>query len=66
MEISSDYWLTRPEVAERLRIANKTIAMWACQGTGPKFAKFNGRARYRMSDVIAWENAQFGDQPGAA
>jgi hypothetical protein len=41
-------------------MAEKTLAMWGCQGKGPRYAKFGGQARYRLSDVIAWENEQFG------
>jgi hypothetical protein len=37
-----------------------TLDQWASQGRGPKYAKFGRHARYRLSDVIAWENGQFG------
>lgn len=57
-------WMTRAEVAERLRVSTKTMAQWACAGTGPRYAIFGKFARYRLSDVVAWENSQFGD--GAA
>lgn len=66
MTTSEDPWLTRPEVGDRLRVPVKTLAQWACHGAGPKFAKFGRHARYRLSDVIAWENAQFADSDGAA
>lgn len=59
MPSSEDYWLTRPEVGERLRVPEKTLAQWACQSKGPKYAKFGRHCRYRLSDVIAWEEAQF-------
>ena len=55
-------WLTREEVAERLRISPSTIAEWAVKGTGPKYAKFGRHVRYRITDVEAWENEQFGDE----
>lgn len=54
-----DCWLTRPEVGERLRVPVKTLAQWACQGKGPRYRIFGRHTRYRLSDVIAWENAQF-------
>lgn len=56
-----DQWLTRPEVAERLRMPEKTLAQWASMRPrrGPKYAKFGRHCRYRLSDVIAWENKQF-------
>lgn len=60
MPTSENYWLTRPEVAERLRVPVKTLAQWASQGNkGPRYARFGRHCRYRLSDVIAWENAQF-------
>ena len=49
-----DYWLTRPEVGERLRVPDKTLAQWASQGKGPKYARFGRHCRYRLSDVISW------------
>lgn len=54
-----DHYLTRSEVGERLRVPPKTLAQWACQGKGPRYAIFGRSARYRLSDVIAWENEQF-------
>lgn len=57
---SEDRWLTRPELGERLKVSVKTLGQWAWQGTGPRYAKIGGQCRYRLSDVIAWENSQFG------
>ena len=37
----------------------KTLAQWASQGKGPRYAVFGRHSRYRLADVIAWENAQF-------
>ena len=59
MPTSEDYWLTRPEVGQRLKVSPKTLAQWATQHKGPRYAMLGGFARYRLSDVIAWENAQF-------
>ncbi|MDW5612087.1 helix-turn-helix domain-containing protein [Mycolicibacterium sp. D5.8-2] len=58
MSISEDYWLTRPEVGERLKVPEKTLAQWASQGKGPKYHRFGRHTRYRLSDCIDWENAQ--------
>lgn len=57
MPPSEDYWLTRPEVGDRIKVPTKTLARWACEGKGPRYAVFGKHARYRLSDVIAWENA---------
>lgn len=51
-------WLTRPELATRLRVEISTLASWASSGIGPRYARFGKYARYRLSDVIAWEEAQ--------
>ena len=56
---SSDVvWLTRAEVAERLRVPIQTLATWAVQRRGPRFSKLGRHCRYRLADVIAWENEQ--------
>jgi hypothetical protein len=57
-EAVDDRWLTRVELAQRLKIPEKTPAEWASQKKGPQFSKFGRWARYRLSDVIAWENRQ--------
>ncbi|QFS93535.1 Helix-turn-helix domain protein [Mycobacterium sp. THAF192] len=59
MTTQEDRWLTRPEVGARLRVPPKTLAVWASQGKGPRYALIGKHARYRLSDVIAWENDQF-------
>jgi len=52
-----DVWITRPELASRQKLPRATLAQWASQGKGPKYAKFGRHVRYRLADVIAWENA---------
>lgn len=61
MPNSEDYWLTRPELGERLKVSPKTLAMWASANKGPRYARpGGGQVRYRLSDVEAWEATQFG------
>lgn len=56
----TDLWLTRPQLAERLQVSVKTLAMWASASKGPKYARpGGGHVRYRLSDVEAWEATQF-------
>lgn len=57
--MSEDTWLTRQEVADRLRVKLSALNQWAHKGTGPRYALFGRHARYRLSDVMAWENTQF-------
>jgi len=58
--MSADVWLTRKDLSNREKIPVATLAQWASQGKGPRYALFGRHARYRLSDVIDWENAQFG------
>lgn len=51
-------WLTRPEVAQRLRVEQTTLEHWASAGVGPPYARFGKFARYKLADLIDWENAQ--------
>ncbi|WP_280409124.1 helix-turn-helix domain-containing protein [Nocardia brasiliensis] len=53
-------WLTREEVAQRLRFSVKTLANWAAQtpSKGPRFTKVGRQCRYDLGDVIAWQEAQ--------
>jgi predicted DNA-binding transcriptional regulator AlpA len=57
--MDQDEWLTRQEVAEREKLPPATLAQWASQGKGPRYRRFGRHVRYALSDVIAWENAQF-------
>lgn len=60
MTAPTDVWLTRKDVCQRIKVPVPTLAQWASQGRGPRYALFGRHARYRLSDLIAWENAQFG------
>ncbi|UXA12393.1 helix-turn-helix domain-containing protein [Mycobacterium sp. SMC-8] len=51
-------WMTREEVADRLRMKKSTLEAWAVTGYGPRFAKFGKHVRYHIDTVIDWENAQ--------
>lgn len=66
MTSADDIWLTRKELAERVNVPEKTPAEWASKGTGPPYAKFGRHVRYRLSDVLEWEAAQFVDRDGNA
>jgi len=63
--LENDPYLTRPEVAQRLRVPEKTLAQWASQGKGPRYARFGRHCRYKLSDCVAWEAQQFGGNDAA-
>lgn len=65
MQTSEDYWLSRQEVADRLKLPVKTLAQWSSLHKGPRFAKIGKFARYKLTDLVAWEDAQFSDAPDA-
>ena len=42
------------EAADYLNVKPQTMAVWRCNGNGPKFVKLNRAVRYRLSDIEAW------------
>jgi excisionase family DNA binding protein len=59
---TDERWLSRQELADRLRLPVKTLAQWASKGTGPRYARMGRHVRYRLSDVIEWEAARVSDR----
>src|ERR1700758_3115617 len=62
LEDNADRWISRQELAQRYGVPVKTPAEWASKGTGPRYAKFGRYVRYRLTDVIDWEQARLTDQ----
>ncbi|MGK8558794.1 helix-turn-helix domain-containing protein [Nocardia gipuzkoensis] len=63
--ISDETWLSTEEVARRLKIPAKTLSAWAAAGRGPRFARMGRYRRYRVSDLLAWEQAQLANGGGS-
>ncbi|WP_084525020.1 helix-turn-helix transcriptional regulator [Nocardia vaccinii] len=56
MPTTNTTYLTRAEVAERLRLTTKTLANWASAGKGPRCIRLGGgHVRYLSEEVLAWE-----------
>ncbi|MQY18940.1 helix-turn-helix domain-containing protein [Nocardia macrotermitis] len=51
-------WLSTEDVAARLKIPKKTLAVWASANRGPRYAKIGRFRRYRLCDLLEWEGAQ--------
>lgn len=51
-------WLTRAEVAQMFGVPVKTVATWASKGEGPKYHRIGRHCRYKLSDCLAWADAQ--------
>ena len=63
---ADERWLSRQQLADRYGLPVKTPAQWASKGTGPRYARIGRHVRYRLSDVIAWEEQRFAARPGVA
>jgi hypothetical protein len=49
------------QAARILGISRKTLTNWRCMKMGPTFVKYGGLygpVRYRLRDLIEWQNAQ--------
>lgn len=53
----SDRLLTPNEVAEHLGVKIQTLYRWRMDGKGPRAVRVGKFLRYRLSDVIAWEDS---------
>jgi predicted site-specific integrase-resolvase len=51
---SSTVWDQR-KLAEHWQVAESTLERWRSEGIGPIFLKIRGNVRYRLSDVVAFE-----------
>lgn len=52
-----DVFLSVEELAERYGVTPLTVYQWNSRGGGPPFIKVGRGARYRLSDVRAWEDS---------
>jgi excisionase family DNA binding protein len=53
--MGSERLLTVPELAERLSVPVATIYRWNYRGEGPRRLQVGKHVRYRLDDVLAWE-----------
>jgi predicted site-specific integrase-resolvase len=51
---SSTVWDQR-KLAEHWQVSESTLERWRSEGIGPIFLKMRGYVRYRLSDVVAFE-----------
>jgi len=58
--------LSMKDLAEREGVPVNTVAQWNSRGTGPRYMKIGRHARYRLADVIAWENSRVVDREQTA
>ena len=50
--------LVSAELAKRWRVSQRTLDRWREKGAGPAWLSLNGRIRYRLEDVEAFEHSR--------
>jgi excisionase family DNA binding protein len=49
--------LTESEAAKYLKISERTLQAWRCNGAGPAFVRIGRAIRYQLNDILAWISA---------
>ena len=47
-------YLSTRQLAKRLQLAPITLAIWRCEGRGPRYRKIGSRVLYDELDVTEW------------
>jgi len=53
-----EQYLSVQELAERYGLAVATVRNWRYEKIGPPYFKAGRTIRYRLSDVLTWENSR--------
>lgn len=51
--------LTITDLAEREGVPIRTVYDWNSRGCGPRFMKIGRHVRYKLTDVVTWENSRY-------
>ncbi|MFI6801578.1 helix-turn-helix transcriptional regulator [Streptosporangium canum] len=54
--------LTPDDLALRVSVPLATVYQWNSRGNGPRFMKVGKHVRYKIADVVAWEESLYVDQ----
>lgn len=46
---------TQEQLAQHWLLSEGTLERWRCEGIGPVYLKIRGQVRYRISDIMAFE-----------
>jgi predicted DNA-binding transcriptional regulator AlpA len=50
--------LSVPDLAEREKVPEATVYHWNSNGDGPEYMRIGRHVRYRLADVIRWEESR--------
>lgn len=53
--VDDSTYLVEAELAERWQIAGSTLRKWRSLGVGPVYLKLRGSIRYRLADIVRYE-----------
>ena len=59
MTANQDKHLSPEDLAEREGVPLQTVYGWNRDRTGPPFMKIGRHVRYKLADVIAWEESRY-------
>lgn len=57
-QVMTERHLSMSDLADREGVPLQTVRGWRTKGYGPRGMAVGRHVRYRLSDVIAWEDAQ--------
>ncbi|MGA4541331.1 helix-turn-helix transcriptional regulator [Uniformispora flossi] len=61
-----DKHLSVEDLAKREQVPVDTVYQWNYRHTGPRYMKVGRHVRYRLADVLKWEDSQYVDVEDAS
>ena len=58
MSDQSKVYITIAELSKRWGVPASTLGQWRSRGQGAPFVRFEANIRYRLADVLEYENRQ--------
>lgn len=54
----NERFLNIKDLCDRYGVVEQTVYHWNHKGTGPRYVRVGRLVRYRLSDVVEWENSR--------
>ena len=59
-------FLNQKELAKKWSISTKTLESWRSKGSGPKYYKLGNNIRYKVEDIVSFEEEKsYADSPSS-